>query len=192
MLDYIWSISDEALRDGRNQPPKPECPSGSATYAFACVCAITKTTRRARATERSGDCKARRKEGSAAFASRTFKASRSRPVSDMAFRTAADPSRRPGLGVALSFPLSETSHDLPRPRADYPEISSGRERQSADYSKVFKWRSAQTFQGDIGACRSEAAASLVGRTTAPAGRGLAKFEKQNPRYPPHEQSRNVL
>ena len=37
MLDYIWSISDEAFRDDRNQPPKPECLSGSATYAFACV-----------------------------------------------------------------------------------------------------------------------------------------------------------
>ena len=36
MLDYIWSISDEALRDGRNQPPKPECLSASATYAFVC------------------------------------------------------------------------------------------------------------------------------------------------------------
>ena len=36
MLDYIWSISDEALRDGRNQPPKPECLSALATYAFAC------------------------------------------------------------------------------------------------------------------------------------------------------------
>ena len=32
MLDYIWSLGDEALRDGRNQPPKPECPSGAATY----------------------------------------------------------------------------------------------------------------------------------------------------------------
>jgi len=34
MLDYIWSIGDEALRDGRNKPPKPECRSGSATYVF--------------------------------------------------------------------------------------------------------------------------------------------------------------
>ena len=37
MLDYIWSISDEALRDGRNQPPKPQCLSASATFAFVCV-----------------------------------------------------------------------------------------------------------------------------------------------------------
>src|SRR5271167_1215630 len=35
-----------------------------------------------------------------------------------------------------SFPLLETSRDLPRPRADYPETPSGRG------SRAFKWRSA--------------------------------------------------
>jgi len=43
MLDYSWSLGDEALRDGRNQPPKPECPSGSATYVLLVPRAITKT-----------------------------------------------------------------------------------------------------------------------------------------------------
>ena len=43
MLDYIWSLGDEALRDGRNQAPKPECPSGAATYVLLVSRAITKT-----------------------------------------------------------------------------------------------------------------------------------------------------
>ena len=29
-----------------------------------------------------------------------------------------DPSRRPGFGVVATFPLLETSRDLPRPRAN--------------------------------------------------------------------------
>src|SRR3974377_67517 len=37
MLDYIWSIGDEGSGNGRSLPPKPECPSGSASYVFARV-----------------------------------------------------------------------------------------------------------------------------------------------------------
>ena len=80
-LEY-WQV----LRDDRNQPPKPECLCGSATYSFGLFRAIPKTAGwKPRATERS-----------TAFASRTFKASISRWVKKrLEFRTTVCPSRRP-------------------------------------------------------------------------------------------------
>jgi hypothetical protein len=46
----------------------------------------------------------------------------------MPFRTSADPSRRPGLGVAPSFLLSETSRDLPKPVPIIPRSHRGGSR----------------------------------------------------------------
>ena len=68
----------------------------------------------------------------------------------MPFRTSADPSRRPGLGVAPSFLLSETSRDLPKPVPIIPRShrdASGRvpitaKSSSGDRHRLFKGISA--------------------------------------------------
>ena len=95
MLDYIWSVAHEPF--GPREITTKAGMSFRISDIRICLCrSIPKTTgRKPRATEGSGGCKACRAEGLAAFASRTFKASRPRRVDHMEFRTSVDPSRRP-------------------------------------------------------------------------------------------------
>ena len=95
MLDYIWSVAHEPF--GPREITTKAGMSFRISDIRICLCrSIPKTAgRKPRATEGSGGCKACRAEGLAAFASRTFKASRPRRVDHMEFRTSVDPSRRP-------------------------------------------------------------------------------------------------
>jgi len=89
--------------------------------------AITKTTGwKAGGTQGSVDYKDCLTEELTEFSSRTFKASTSRPVNDMEFRTGVHPSRRPGSGLRLVFRFWELRETCRHPRGDYPESSSGR------------------------------------------------------------------
>ena len=55
-----------------------------------------------------------------------------------------------GVRVSPGSSLSGTWRDLPAPPRRLSRDLVGTGRPGADYSKVFKWRSAQSLQGEIG------------------------------------------
>ena len=104
--------------------------------------------------------------GSATYAFVLCRASRRRPGGGQA-RAEDEPSRRPGSGVAPSFPPIGNSARPAETRTAYPETPCRLQRS-------LQWKSAP-----VG---GEAVAFLEGRTEAQSRRGLGKFEKQTRRY----------
>jgi hypothetical protein len=84
------------MTSGAQRRPPPSRISLGISNIPACFCAPSRRQLEGKeARLEDQDCKDWRVEGSKGLSSRTFKASRSRRVNDMAFRTSAGPSPRP-------------------------------------------------------------------------------------------------